>query len=236
MIKTGIIGAMELEVATLKNLMTVNTVTAKAGMDFYDGTLEGRSIVVVRCGIGKVNAAMCVQILADLFGVTHIINTGVAGSLNPRLDIGDILISERALQHDMDSSPIGFTPGQVPDIDVLAFPADRAMIDTAVAACRRVNPDISVLTGLVVTGDQFISDRKTKDRLIAVFHGDCAEMEGAAVAQASYLNRLPFIIIRAISDKADDSAGGMDFPTFERQAAEHCAKLTVEFIRSFEPA
>ena len=110
------------------------------------------------------------------------------------------------------------------------------MIDTAVAACRRVNPDISVLTGLVVTGDQFISDRKTKDRLIAVFHGDCAEMEGAAVAQASYLNRLPFIIIRAISDKADDSAGGMDFPTFERQAAEHCAKLTVEFIRSFEPA
>ncbi len=236
MIKTGIIGAMELEVATLKNLMTVNTVTAKAGMDFYDGTLEGRSIVVVRCGIGKVNAAMCVQILADLFGVTHIINTGVAGSLNPRLDIGDILISERALQHDMDSSPIGFAPGQVPDIDVLAFPADRAMIDTAVAACRRVNPDISVLTGLVVTGDQFISDRKTKDRLIAVFHGDCAEMEGAAVAQASYLNRLPFIIIRAISDKADDSAGGMDFPTFERQAAEHCAKLTVEFIRSFEPA
>ncbi len=234
MIKTGIIGAMELEVATLKNLMTVNTVTAKAGMDFYDGTLEGRSIVVVRCGIGKVNAAMCVQILADLFGVTHIINTGVAGSLNPRLDIGDILISERALQHDMDSSPIGFAPGQIPDIDVLAFPADRAMIDTAVAACRRVNPDISVLTGLVVTGDQFISDRKTKDRLIAVFHGDCAEMEGAAVAQASYLNRLPFIIIRAISDKADDSAGGMDFPTFERQAAEHCAKLTVEFVRSFE--
>lgn len=236
MIKTGIIGAMELEVATLKNLMTVNTVTAKAGMDFYDGTLEGRSVVVVRCGIGKVNAAMCVQVLADLFGVTHIINTGVAGSLNPKLDIGDILISERALQHDMDSSPIGFAPGQIPDIDVLAFPADRAMVDTAVAACKRVNPDISVLTGLVVTGDQFISDRKTKDRLVNIFHGDCAEMEGAAVAQASYLNRLPFIIIRAISDKADDSAGGMDFPTFERQAAEHCAKLTVEFIRSFEPA
>ena len=102
MIKTGIIGAMELEVATLKNLMTVRTVTAKAGMDFYDGTLDGHPVVVVRCGIGKVNAAMCVQILADLFDVTHIINTGVAGSLNPKLDIGDILISEKALQHDME--------------------------------------------------------------------------------------------------------------------------------------
>lgn len=234
--KTGIIGAMELEVATLKNLMTVDTVTTKAGMDFYDGTLEGRSIVVVRCGIGKVNAGMCVQILIDLFGVTHIINTGVAGSLNPKLDIGDILISESALQHDMDSSPIGFAPGQIPDIDVLAFPADRSMVHTAVAACRRVNPDIHVLTGLVVTGDQFISSRDAKERLVSVFHGDCAEMEGGAVAQVSYLNRLPFIIIRAISDKADDSAGEMDFPTFERQAAEHCAKLTVEFIRSFEPA
>ncbi len=234
MIKTGIIGAMELEVATLKNLMTVHTVTTKAGMDFYDGTLEGHPVVIVRCGIGKVNAAMCVQILADLFEVTHIINTGVAGSLNPKLDIGDILISEKALQHDMDSSPIGFAPGQIPDIDVLAFPADRVMIDTALAACRRVNPDIHVLTGLVVTGDQFISNREAKERLVSVFQGDCAEMEGGAIAQASYLNKLPFLIIRAISDKADDSAGGIDFPTFERQAAEHCAKLTVEFVRSFK--
>ena len=235
MTKTGIIGAMELEVATLKNLMKINTVTEKAGMHFYDGTLSGKSVVVVRCGYGKVNAGMCVQILADLFDVTHIINLGVAGSLNPMLDIGDILVSERALQHDMDSSPLGFAPGQIPDIDVLAFPADRIMIDTAVSACRRVNPDINVLTGLVVTGDQFISSREVKDRLVSVFHGDCAEMEGAAIAQVSYLNKLPFVIISAISDKADDSAGEIDFPTFEKQAAEHCAKLTVEFIRNFEP-
>lgn len=234
MAKIGIIGAMELEVATLKNLMTVHTVTTKAGMDFYDGTLSGKPVVVVRCGYGKVNAGMCVQVLADLFDVTHIVNLGVAGSLNPKLDIGDILVSEKALQHDMDSSPLGFAPGQIPDIDVLAFPADQTMIDTAVAACRRVNPDINVLTGLVATGDQFISSKEVKDRLVSVFHGDCAEMEGAAVAQVAYLNKLPFIIIRAISDKADDSAGEIDFPTFERQAAEHCAKLTVEFVRSFE--
>lgn len=233
MVKIGIIGAMELEVAILKNLMQVNAITKKAGMDFYDGALEGKPVVVVRCGFGKVNAGMCVQILADLFHVTHIINLGVAGSLNPKLDIGDILISEKALQHDMDVSPLGYDPGQIPEIDTFAFSADKAMIDTAVAACKRVNPDIGILTGLVVSGDQFISSREVKDRLVAMFHGDCAEMEGAAVAQASYLNGLPFVIIRAISDKADDSAGEMDFPAFEKQAAENGAKLTVEFVRTF---
>ena len=184
MTKTGIIGAMELEVATLKNLMQINTVTEKAGMHFYDGILSGKSVVVVRCGYGKVNAGMCVQILADLFDVTHIINLGVAGSLNPMLDIGDILVSERALQHDMDSSPLGFAPGQIPDIDVLAFPADRTMIDTAVSVCRRVNPDINVLTGLVVTGDQFISSREVKDRLVSVFHGDCRSEEHTSELQS----------------------------------------------------
>lgn len=236
MTKIGIIGAMASEVASLKDLMEMNVIIKKAGMNFYDGILYGKSVVVVQCGYGKVNAGICAQILVDLFEVTHIINTGVAGSLNPKLGIGDILISEKALQHDMDSSPLGFAPGQIPDIDVLAFPADRAMIEAAVTACKKTNPDIHVLTGLVVTGDQFISNRATKDRLVSVFHGDCAEMEGAAVAQVAYLNNLPFVIIRAISDKADDSAGVMDFPTFEKQAAEHCAKMTAEFLRNFEPA
>lgn len=233
MTKLGIIGAMELEVAALKSFMEVKNVVKKAGMDFYEGTLENKSVVVVQCGIGKVNAGLCVQILADLFAVTHIINTGVAGSLNPALNIGDILISEKALQHDMDSSPIGFEVGQIPGLDVLAFPADKTMIETAVSACRRVNPDIQVLTGLIVSGDQFISSKETKERLVTVFHGDCAEMEGGAVAQAAYMNGLPFVIIRAISDKADDSAGGMDFPVFVKLAAEHCTKLVQEFIRTF---
>lgn len=233
MIKIGIIGAMASEVASLKDLMEMNVVIKKAGMNFYDGSLNGKAVVVVQCGYGKVNAGICAQILVDVFEVTHIINTGVAGSLNPKLDIGDIVISEKALQHDMDVAALGFPPGQIPDIDTLAFPADQKMIDTAVSACRQANPDIHVLTGLVLSGDQFISDREVKNRLVSVFHGDCAEMEGAAVAQVAYLNHLPFVIIRAISDKADDSAGEMDFPTFEKQAAEHCAKMTAEFIRMF---
>ena len=189
--KIGIIGAMEMEVATLKKLMTVDRIVSKAGMDFYEGSLEGKPVVIVQCGIGKVNAGMCVQILADLFEVTHILNTGVAGSLNAKLDIGDILVSKAALQHDMDVTPLGYEPGQIPGIDTLSFPADEEMYNTALTACHKVNPDINALLGLVVSGDQFISSKEVKDRLVNVFHGDCAEMEGASIAQASYLNNLP---------------------------------------------
>ena len=230
--KIGIIGAMELEVATLKNLMTVDKIVSKAGMNFYEGSLEGKPVVIVQCGIGKVNAGMCVQILADLFEVTHVLNTGVAGSLNAQLDIGDILVSKAALQHDMDVTPLGYEPGQIPGIDTLSFPADEEMYNTAITACHKVNPDINAILGLVVSGDQFISSKEVKDRLVNVFQGDCAEMEGASIAQAAYLNKLPFIVIRAISDKADNSAE-MDYPTFEKKAAEHCAKMVVEFVRSF---
>ncbi len=231
--KIGIIGAMESEVSVLKQEMEVEKVTTKARMDFYEGTLEGTPVVVVQCGIGKVNAAMCVQVLADLFQVTHVLNRGVAGSLNAALNIGDILVSEKAIQHDMDATIFGYALGQVPKLDSREFPADQAMADTAVAACRQANPDVTVVKGCVVSGDQFISDAKRKEYLIQEFHGDCTEMEGAAIAQAAMLNGLAFVIIRAISDKADGSAE-MDYPTFEQKAAEHCAGMVIEFVKNFK--
>ena len=224
MSKIGIIGAMDLEVETLKSHMENVKITEKASMEFHEGTLNGASVVVVRCGIGKVNAALCVQILADLFQVTHIINTGVAGSLNAKLDIGDILISRDALHHDMDVTALGYQPGVVPQMSRLEFPADTRMMELAKASCERVCSDIHAIYGRVVSGDQFISDSAVKDRLISLFHGDCAEMEGASIAHGAYLNEIPFVIIRAISDKADGSAQ-MDYPQFEKAAAEHSAKL-----------
>lgn len=229
MSKIGIIGAMELEVEELKSKMTDAKVTRRAGMDFYEGTLNGACVVIVRCGIGKVNAALCVQILADLFEVTHVINTGVAGSLNAKLDIGDILISKDAVHHDMDVSPLGYEPGIVPQMDTSFFEADAELIHLASTVCEKVNPDIHVMEGRVVSGDQFIAGKEIKNRLISTFHGDCAEMEGASIAHGAYLNGLPFVIIRAISDKADDSAE-MDYPSFERAAAAHCAKLVAELV------
>lgn len=230
MSKIGIIGAMELEVEQLKSKMTVSNIVMKAGMEFYEGTLNGASVVVVRSGIGKVNAALCVQILVDLFEITHIINTGVAGSLNAALDIGDILISKDAIHHDMDTTIFGYQLGEVPQMGTREFKADERLMSLAKNSCEKVNEGIHAIVGRVVSGDQFISSKEVKERLIANFHGDCAEMEGASIAHGAYLNKVPFVIIRAISDKADDSAE-MDYPSFERAAAAHSAKLVEDMVQ-----
>ncbi len=222
--KIGIIGAMEIEVERLKKDMQVKRTLSKARMEFFEGELGGKEVVVVRSGIGKVNAAVCTQILADEFGVEAVINTGIAGSLNAQIDIGDIVISTDVLHHDMDAVNFGYPLGQIPQMDVFSFVADEALAQKAEQVCAKVNPEIKVFRGRVVSGDQFISDKETKNRIEENFHGYCTEMEGAAIAQASYLNGLPFIIVRAISDKADDSAT-MDYPTFEKKAADHCVNL-----------
>lgn len=229
MSKIGIIGAMELEVEQLKSKLENATVTTKAKMDFYQGKLNGTDVVIVRSGIGKVNAALCVQILVDLFEVTHVINTGVAGSLNAKLDIGDILISKDAIHHDMDVRVFGYQLGEVPQMGFREFVADDEMIKQAVASCEKVNPDIHAIVGRVVSGDQFISSKDVKNALIENFNGDCAEMEGASIAHGAVLNNIPFVIIRAISDKADDSAE-MDYPSFEHAAAIHSALLVEDMV------
>lgn len=226
----GIIGAMEEEVAALKEKMELEEVLKKASMEFYKGTLQGKPVVVVRSGIGKVNAGLCTQILVDVFGVEKVINTGIAGSLDARIDIGDIVISTEALQHDVDATQFGYPLGQIPRMKTLAFPADELMAKTAKEACEAVNLEIHVFTGRVVTGDQFVASREVKDHIKTNFDGLCTEMEGAAIAQAAWLNEVPFVIIRAISDKADDSAQ-MDYPTFERQAIQHSVRLVEEMLR-----
>lgn len=230
MVKVGIIGAMELEVEALKSRMDAANITTKAGMEFHEGTLNGVNVVIVKCGIGKVNAALCVQILADIFRVSHIINTGVAGSLNAELDIGDILISKDALHHDMDVTIFGYQPGEVPQLGLREFPADERLAALAKESCEKVNPGINAIIGRVVSGDQFISDKDTKNRLISLYQGDCAEMEGASIAHGAYLNKIPFVIIRAISDKADDTSE-MEYPVFERAAAKHSARLVEDMIQ-----
>lgn len=226
--KIGIVGAMELEVAALKEHLQLERQVERAGMTFCEGMLEGMPVVVVRCGIGKVNAALCVQILVDLFQVTHVVNTGVAGSLCNDLHIGDILVSTDALQHDMDVTVLGYPAGQIPGED-FAFAADPELIAAAKAAGESLT-GFSMLQGRVLSGDQFISDGVKKNWLIDVFDGMCCEMEGASIAQAASKNGLPFVILRAISDQADGSAQ-MDYPTFEAEAAKHCVALTEGMLR-----
>lgn len=231
MTKLGIIGAMTIEVETLTGQMANAAVSRRAGMDFYEGTLEGLPAVVVQCGVGKVNAALCVQILCDCFGVTHVVNTGVAGSLCARLDIGDFVISRDAMYHDFSCLPINpnYVVGQVPGLPVRQFPADETLVAYALEAAEQVNPGHASI-GRVASGDQFVCSKEQKDAIIANTDALCTEMEGAAIAHAAWRNGVPFVVIRAISDKADDSAQ-MDYPTFEKIAAQRCARVTQALAR-----
>ena len=222
--RIGIIGAMDEEVAVLKEEMKIDSVTEYASMQFYQGELCGKDVVIVRSGIGKVNAAICTQILADKFDVEVLINTGIAGSLDAAIDIGDMVISTDLVEHDMDATIFGDPLGQVPRMDTFSFPADPTLVKKAVEANEEANPDIKTFTGRVVSGDQFVSSSEVKERIVSNFGAKCTEMEGAAIAHAAYLNHISCVIIRAISDKADNSAT-MDYPTFEKKAIEHSTRL-----------
>ena len=224
MTKLGIIGAMEIEVAILKSKLEDAKVTKVGPMEFYEGKLAGCDVVIVMCGVGKVHAAMCTQTLCCMFGVTHIVNTGVAGSLDAELDICDVLVSTDAIQHDMDVTHLGYDVGKVPGLDVQAFPADEQLMKYAYDASEAIRPGHTKL-GRVATGDQFVCSDEQKAKIIADTGASCTEMEGGSIAQVAYVNQVPFVILRAISDKADGSAE-LDYPTFEKIAAENCAAVT----------
>ena len=225
----GIIGAMDEEVEQLVEVMEITREETKACMTFKAGKLAGKDVVIVRSGIGKVNAAACTQILVDDFKADYIINTGIAGSLKAEIDIADVVISSDVLHHDMDATGFGYPLGQIPRMDTLSFPADKELVKKAVAANEKANPDIHTFTGRVASGDQFISDKEVKERIVTLFHPMCVEMEGAGIAQAAYLNKVSYVIIRAISDKADNSAT-MDYPTFEKKAIAHSVRLMKELL------
>ncbi len=229
--KLGIIGAMSVEVEHLKSQLQGISHKTMAGMDFYEGILEGMPVVIVVCGVGKVNAALCAQALCDCFCVTHIVNTGIAGSLCAELDIGDFVISRDAMYHDFTCQGLNpaYKVGQIPDMPVHSFPADETLQALAMQAAEVVHPGHSRV-GRIASGDQFVSDPALKDSIIANTGALCTEMEGAAIAHAAWKNGIPFVVIRAISDKADGSAH-MDYPTFEALAAKRSAAVTTGLAR-----
>ena len=228
----GIIGAMQEEVEQLISAMNVTKGEKKAGMDFYSGHLDGMPVTIVRSGIGKVNAAICTQILVDDFNVDAVINTGIAGSLHDKIEISDVVLSEDVLHHDMDATGFGYPKGQIPRMDVLSFKADPGLVALAKKACEAATPEIGIHTGRIVSGDQFVSDPEVKKRIVDDFAGLCTEMEGAAIAQTAHLNNIPFVIIRTISDKADNSAT-VDYPTFEKKAIANEVKIVKKFCTYF---
>lgn len=227
----GIIGAMDEEVDILVNLMEVNEVIEKASLKFYKGKLENKDVVVVRCGIGKVNSALCAQILISEFNVEAVVNTGVAGALNSELDVFDIVISTDAIEYDFDTTVFGHKKGEIPRMETSTFIADERLIDFAYNSSINEVKNHKVLKGRVVTGDRFISSKELKDELVKEFDAYCGEMEGASIAHVCYLNKTPFVIIRAMSDKADGSADVV-YDEFVKDAAHNSKDIVLNMLKS----
>lgn len=227
----GIIGAMEEEVISLRRKMELKEIHQIAGMDFYEGTMKDTQVIVVRCGIGKVNAAVCTQILIDRFNPNYIINTGVAGGLHPDINIGDVVISSDTVEHDMDTTAFGDPKGVIPRMNNSFFEADKALVKCAEEAAKEVLKEHKVWIGRIASGDQFVASMKVKQEIYSTFTAFCAEMEGAAIAHTCYLNQIPFVVIRAISDKADNGAE-MNFDEFVNLAARNASKMIEGIVKN----
>lgn len=214
---TGVLGAMEPEVRGLVAAMAVEESGRGAGFDYWRGRLAGRECVVARCGMGKVSAAAGVQRLIDQFSIARLVVCGLAGGLQPGIEIGDVVVGERFVQYDLDASPI-YRRFEVPGLGIDFFSADKGLVKLAEAAAAGIDAAPRVRRGLILTGDQFVKDDKRAELLRDFPDALCVEMEGAAVAQVCYLNQLPFVIVRVISDRADGAAA-VDFKRFVDEVA-----------------
>lgn len=235
--KIGIIGAMDAEVAILLKCMQESgsgvEQTVFGGITFNEGQINGKTVVVAKSGIGKVNAALCAEQLILRFGVNAVINTGIAGALGGDLRIFDMAVSTDAVYHDMDAVYFGYKPTEIPQMKCSAFPADRELIDLAKAAFKTMYNDSErkIVEGRIATGDQFISSKESKAHIKELCNPICVEMEGAAIAHACYLSGIPYVILRCISDMADDTVE-QTYSFNENTAAEMSAKVVLEVIKN----
>ncbi len=227
--RIGIIGAMVEEIELLHQHVQVTGSSTKAGITYYEGTLHGVQVVFCKSGVGKVNAAVCTQLLID-HGVDSVLFTGVAGALDPELSVGDIVISTSCVQHDMDVTPLGFPRGVIPFLDIPSeFAADERLVRIASEAAE-LHAKGKYRTGKVLSGDQFIASRDVVRALRDELGGACAEMEGAALAHVCAMNGIPYVVIRSMSDKADGSAPE-SFAEFTVQAAANSHAIIEAMVR-----
>lgn len=224
----GIIGAMEEEVQAIKEEMTVDRIEKKAGLEFYMGIFLDKEVVVVRSGIGKVNAAICTQILIDDFNVDMVINTGIAGGVNININPGDVVVSTDLVHHDVDATAFGYDIGQVPRLESFSFKADERLVEIAINAAEKMDK-FKVFKGRIISGDQFIANHEKITFFREKFDAFAVEMEGAAIGHACFMNNIPFVVIRSISDKADGSAQ-MDYQTFQNIAINNSIGILKNMI------
>lgn len=225
----GIVSAMQEELDLLLKDMTINEETKKANMTFYKGTLDNKDIIAVVCGIGKVNAAVCSQILISEFKVTSIINVGVAGGIGKDIYPGDVVVGTNLVQHDMDTTVFGDPHGQIPRLDTFDFKCDETLVKASLEACEEIK-EINTFSGRIISGDQFISSVEKIQWFEKEFNAMACEMEGASIAQVCYLNNIPFVVIRSISDNANNGAH-MDYEKFIPIAIRNSTILLKNIIR-----
>lgn len=224
----GLIGAMAVEVEALMAKLK-DTTERRIGMDtFVSGRLFGQDAVLAVCGPGKVNAALCAQSMILHYRPEWVLNLGVAGAGEEGVTIGDMVIATAAVQHDMDTSPIGDPVGMVSKINLVEIPCDEALREKLLAAARGV-PGVRVHAGIIATGDQFINRGEVRSRIHGQFGAKAVEMEGAAVAQACYMHGVPCGVLRSISDGANGQSD-MDYPTFTALAASHSQQVVERLL------
>ncbi|MCB2297120.1 5'-methylthioadenosine/adenosylhomocysteine nucleosidase [Clostridium tagluense] len=225
----GIIGAMSEEVEFLLRDMELETSEVKANMKFSFGTIHNKNVVIVTSGIGKVNAAVCAQILIDDFKVDYVINVGIAGGTKKNIYPGDVVIANNLVQHDIDTSAFGDRIGQIPRLDTFDFKCDKKLIDHAIEACKDISGH-NYFVGRIVSGDQFIANIDKIKWLNSEFECLACEMEGASIAQVCYLNKIPFVVIRSISDNANNGAH-MEYEKFKDIAVENATKILNNMLK-----
>ncbi len=226
--KFGIIGAMDVEIELLVSKMSSCKKTEYAGLVFYEGELNEKFVTVVKSGIGKVNAAICAQILILKFGSTHVINTGIAGAMDKRLRILDTVISTECVYHDADTTFFGDAPCTIPDMPTY-FYADKDLIESALSYQP---PKFKLYSGRIASGDQFICTKEGKEKIEHDCNPMCVEMEGCAVAHTCFVNKVPFLIIRSISDNADENVS-VDYNFNRGTAAETSANIVLNILNNF---
>ena len=222
--RIGIIGAMAVETEGLIAEMTDKKTHTVSGVIYTEGKLCGRDVVVATCGVGKVFAAICAEAMILHFGVSALLNTGVAGGLSPMLEVGDVVVADEVVQHDMNTTALGDPQGLLSGINVVKIKADEHLLKALCEATAAL--DYNGIVGTVASGDLFVAKEKTKARLVADFDAVACEMEGAAIGHVAYVNQIPFAVLRAISDGGD----GMEFSEFVTLAAKTSVAITKEFL------
>ena len=226
----GIIGAMDAEVNGLIEKLSNHKTETVGGIEFHTGKLFYKNVVIARCGVGKVFAAMCAEAMIIKYSPSLIINTGVAGGLDASLKCADIVVAQKLCQHDMDTSPLGDPKGMISGINKIYFESDKKAVDDIFLSGYELG--ITVKCGIVATGDRFVADNAERERIISEFGASACEMEGGAIAHVAFVNNIPFVVVRAISDGANDDSA-MDFPTFLSVAAKKSEALTLALVQKY---